>query len=84
MTGMTAISPEVVVTAVLADPTLRSFVEALVVVCVVALLVEREMVRHWHVLWARAAVPTLTALAGPLLLAWGVIAIQRFIDLAGL
>jgi hypothetical protein len=53
-------------------------------VCAIALLAEREMVRHWHRLWAAASVPSLTAMAAPLVIAWGVLALERFIELAGL
>jgi hypothetical protein len=53
-------------------------------VCVVAVLAEREMVRHWHRLWARASVPSLTAIAVPLVIAWGFLALERFIELAGI
>jgi hypothetical protein len=84
MMQMTAISPELIVGAVLADEALRSFVQVIVVVCVVAVLAEREMVRHWHRLWARAAVPSLTAIAIPLVIAWGFLALERFIELAGI
>lgn len=84
MTRMTVTYPSLVVSAAMNNPGFHAFAEVLVVVCVMAILVEREMVRHRHQLWSRAALPGLTALAVPLVIAWAVIVVQRFVDLAGI
>jgi hypothetical protein len=83
MSRMTTTAPEVVIRALVNDSGLRSVAEIIVVFCLVALLLEREMVRHRPGMWARSAARNLTALAVPLGIAWAVIAVRRFIELAG-
>jgi hypothetical protein len=80
---MTATFPELIVRAALGDPGLHSLAEVVVVICLVAMLVEREMLRHRHGLWSRTVLRSLTAVAVPLVIAWGFIAVERFIELAG-
>lgn len=82
MSPMTTTAPEVVIRALVNDSGLRGLVEIIVVFCLVALLLEREMVRQRPGRWAPAAARNLTALAVPLAVAWVVIAIRRFIELA--
>lgn len=84
MTPMTVTYPELIVRAVLSDSGLSSFAQVIVVICLAAVLLEREMVRHRHPLWSHAGLPTMTALAVPLVVAWIFIAVDRFIELAGI
>lgn len=81
---MITTAPEVVIRALVNDPGLRGLVEVVTVVCLVALLLEREMVRHRPGAVAPTAARYLTSLAVPLGAAWGVIALRRFVELAGL
>jgi hypothetical protein len=83
MAPMTATFPELIIRAALSDPALHSIAEVVVVICLVAILLEREMVRHRRGLWSSAVIPSLTALAAPLAIAWAVIAVERFLELAG-
>ena len=84
MTSMTTTYPELLIETVVSDPAFHTLAEVAIIISLVAVLVMREMVRHRHVLLARAVVPSLTALAVPLAIAWTVIAIERFVELAGL
>jgi hypothetical protein len=83
MAPMTATFPELIIQAALNDPGLHSLSEVVAVICLVAILLEREMVRHRRGLSSRAVVPSLTALAAPLAIGWAFIAVERFIELAG-
>ena len=82
MPPMTTTAPEVVIRALVADPGLRGLVEVIVIFCFIALLLEREMVRHRPGEWAKVAARNLTTLTVPLTIAWAVIAARRFIELA--
>jgi hypothetical protein len=66
---------------VLAVPDVRAIVEVLVIVTLVAVLLQREMLRDRPNLWARAGGAGLTALAVPLTIAWLAFSFQRFLEL---
>lgn len=83
MRRVTTTAPEVVIRALVTDSGLRGLVEIIVVICLVAILLEREMVRHRPGRWAGPAGRNLTALAAPLGIAWVAIAVRRFLELAG-
>lgn len=82
MPPMTATFPELIVRAVMNDPGLHTLAEVVAVTCLVAVLLEREMVRHQGGVRSRAVVQSLTALALPLGIAWALIALERFLALA--
>ena len=80
---MVTTAPEVVIRALVTDPAVRNLAELIVVLCLVAVLIEREMVRGRPGRWAATAFRSLSFIAAPLAVAWVVIAVRRFLELAG-
>ena len=80
---MTTTAPEVVIRALVTDPGIRGVIEIVVVACLLVVLIEREMVRSRPGRWALEAYRSLTFMAAPLMVAWIVIAVRRFAELAG-
>lgn len=66
-------------TALLPDE--RAIAEVVVILTLVAILLQREMLRDLPHLWAEAGFRGLTAIAVPLAIAWIGIISQRFLDL---
>lgn len=83
MSPMTAMFPGLTASAALVDPGIQSLAAVASVICLVAILLEREMVRHKRSLSSRTVGRNLTALAAPLAIAWALVAVERFLQLAG-
>jgi hypothetical protein len=80
---MTVSYPEIILPVVLGNAALHTIAEVAAVVCLVALLLVREMVRRRQGPGSHAVVPSLTALAVPLAVAWAFIVVERFLELVG-
>lgn len=59
----------------------RAFAEIVTIVTLAALLLQRETLRGLPAVWARSGAAGITAVALPLILAWGLITVRRFLDL---
>lgn len=59
----------------------RAIAEVVVIVTLVAILLQREMLRDLPQLWAKAGFRGLTAVAVPLAVAWVAIISQRILDM---
>lgn len=84
MVPMTATFPELIIRLALDDPSLHSMAEVAIVICFVAVLLVREMVRYRRGPLSQSAAASLIALAMPLAIVWAFIAVERFLELAGI
>ena len=78
---MTVSYPEIILPIVLGNAALHTIAEVATIFCLLAVLLVREMVRRRRESWPRAVVPSLTALAVPLAVAWAFIVVERFFEL---